>query len=482
MLLQNISKSPYFLKCCEKLTDWNTLVDEIYYEVQHLEPWTAGAHRSPSTAFCLLLRLFTLRCTEKQMILMLDHVDSPYIRCIGLLYLRYAADPGSLWSWFEPYLHDEEAVQVQQGKTETTLGKYAQSLLSNLEYYGTRLPRLPLAIERQFKVKLLQAERIEERAKRHFKNQAAMDYFQKVGARVQALYGDDENPITWYGAVVEKVVMRDGESGKMVARPKFQVYFPEYGNTEIVSLGEIDLPGIKEPKTPAEASKSYDSRGNRDRGKGYDDSRRSDRGIRGRGNYGHRGDYYDYSERDARGSRGYADERGSRGYPDERGSRGYADERGSRGYPDERSRSRYESHSGIDRYHPSERNPSHERSQSRDRSRSRDRGDNLNDARREEKELMEEVLRRERDKTASKGRAYAARPATFKESLGTPGAQSRHLAQDSDWRPRGNSTKAKGEKNAKSSSKPAAAPVVQKTAAELAAIEEKKRKLVAKYG
>lgn len=42
MLLQNISKSPYFQKCCEKLTDWNTLVDEIYYEVKHMEPWTAG--------------------------------------------------------------------------------------------------------------------------------------------------------------------------------------------------------------------------------------------------------------------------------------------------------------------------------------------------------------------------------------------------------------------------------------------------------
>ena len=33
-----------------------------------------GAQKSPSTAFCLLLRLFTLRCTEKQMHLMLEHV------------------------------------------------------------------------------------------------------------------------------------------------------------------------------------------------------------------------------------------------------------------------------------------------------------------------------------------------------------------------------------------------------------------------
>lgn len=42
MLLQNISKSPYFIKCCQKFHDWSSLVDEIYYEVKHMEPWTPG--------------------------------------------------------------------------------------------------------------------------------------------------------------------------------------------------------------------------------------------------------------------------------------------------------------------------------------------------------------------------------------------------------------------------------------------------------
>ncbi len=42
MLLQNISNSPYFQKCCNNLTSWNTLVDEIYYEVKSLEPWSNG--------------------------------------------------------------------------------------------------------------------------------------------------------------------------------------------------------------------------------------------------------------------------------------------------------------------------------------------------------------------------------------------------------------------------------------------------------
>jgi hypothetical protein len=42
MLLQAISKSGYFAKCCREIGDWSKLVDEIYYEVKHLEPWTIG--------------------------------------------------------------------------------------------------------------------------------------------------------------------------------------------------------------------------------------------------------------------------------------------------------------------------------------------------------------------------------------------------------------------------------------------------------
>jgi len=42
MLLQCIVKAPYFVKCCNDLKDWNALVDEIYYEVKHVEPWAAA--------------------------------------------------------------------------------------------------------------------------------------------------------------------------------------------------------------------------------------------------------------------------------------------------------------------------------------------------------------------------------------------------------------------------------------------------------
>lgn len=412
-------------------------------------PQLIRAHKSPSTAFCLLLRLFTIRCTKKQMALMLDHVDSPYIRCIGLLYLRYAADPANLWYWFEPYLYDEESAQVRQGQADTTVGKYAQMLLNDLDYYGTRLPRLPLTIERQCKVKLLQAERVEERAKKHSENKAAMEYFQKAGARVQALYGDEENPVTWYDAVVDRVILRDQESAEILARPKFQVSFPQYGNSEIIQLGEIDLPGSNDSK-PRSIERGEMREGS-DKKSGGRDYPTDDR-DRGRG----------YDRGDDRGKQGYDNYRGNHGER-EASSRGFHDSR-DRGYGSGRHDNRHDST---------------DRDNRRERSRSRDRGDNLNDARREEQELMKEVLRRERDKTAAKGKAHAARPATFKDSMGSSEMRSRHMTMDrgSNSQPKPGRDYAKEDIN-----KPTPAPVVKKTAAELAAIEEKKRKLRAKYG
>lgn len=43
---------------------------------------------------------------------------SPHVVCynlscllqVGFLYLRYAADPKTLWTWFEPYIEDDEVL------------------------------------------------------------------------------------------------------------------------------------------------------------------------------------------------------------------------------------------------------------------------------------------------------------------------------------------------------------------------------------
>jgi len=90
---------------------------------------------------------------------------------------------------------------VESNRPETTVGQFVRSLLENMNYHGTLLPRLPVAMERELKVKLLQAQQVEDRAMQHYKNAHAMQYFQTLGSKVRALYGDEENPVTWYDGI-----------------------------------------------------------------------------------------------------------------------------------------------------------------------------------------------------------------------------------------------------------------------------------------
>lgn len=163
---------------------------------------------------------------------LIEHVDSPYIRCIGFLYLRYVCDPKELWDWFMPYLYDVEKVQVCEGnkrcgKGQGTVGDFVRSLLYDLEFFGTRLPRLPQGVEKEIKSKLMQEGEIENRAVGHEQDKRRMDYFQKVGNKVIAMYGDEENAVTWYDAVIDRVLWKDDETGYQFTRPKFIVTFAE---------------------------------------------------------------------------------------------------------------------------------------------------------------------------------------------------------------------------------------------------------------
>ncbi|KAJ3298140.1 PRP38 pre-mRNA processing factor 38 domain-containing protein B [Borealophlyctis nickersoniae] len=125
ILYQNVLNSPYFKGLFEKKT-YHEVVDEIYNE----EPFFKG--NNVSTAFCLLYKLWTLRLTIKQVNGLITHTDSPYIRALGFLYLRYVCKPANLWAWYEPYLDDDEEVQCS----------------------GTMLPRIPVPIAREIEKKL----------------------------------------------------------------------------------------------------------------------------------------------------------------------------------------------------------------------------------------------------------------------------------------------------------------------------------------
>jgi len=144
----NIQSSPYF-KDLYRLKTYHEVLDEIYYKVEYLEPFIPGLVNIPSTAFCLLFKCFTMKITEKQMIGMLNHTDSPYIRGLGFLYLRFCCPPEQLFLWFTDYLFDEEPIFLRQKEGQTTIGAFVRQLLTEHRYCDIILPRIPVLIQKE---------------------------------------------------------------------------------------------------------------------------------------------------------------------------------------------------------------------------------------------------------------------------------------------------------------------------------------------
>ena len=143
VLRQNILGCDYYRNDCGRLESWRDVVDEICAAVEHVEPWMGGNARGPSTAFCLLHRLLALRLSVEEIAATLSCPDSPFVRAIGLLYLRYACDPRNLWHWFSGYAADAERFRPSKWAPEVTLGEFARDLLLEQHYFETIFPRIP---------------------------------------------------------------------------------------------------------------------------------------------------------------------------------------------------------------------------------------------------------------------------------------------------------------------------------------------------
>ena len=265
LLHQNILDADYF-RALFQLQSYHEVIDEVHARVTHVEPWQAGTSRLASTAFCLLLKFMTQRLTRRQVTGLLETSDQPFVRALGLLYVRYTVNPADMYAWFEPYLECEEEFTPSADETKrSTIGAFCIKLLTELNYFGTTLPRIPVPIERKIKVMLLL---LEERKKRRRSNQKllAKGLF-KQGAEVRAIYSDADNEPAWYDAVVD---------GREEGGEGFWVTFPEYGNSELVDLGDMEL---RQPPSEADLRSSSRSR-SRDRlPRARDRSRSRDRGA-----------------------------------------------------------------------------------------------------------------------------------------------------------------------------------------------------------
>merc|ERR1719510_2189297 len=168
LILTNVQNSPYFKVNLFEIKTYHEVVDQIYYKVTHLEPWEKGSRKTSgqtgmcggvrgvgaggivSSAYCLLYKLFTLKLTRKQVNGLINHADSPYIRGLGFMYVRFTQPPADLLEWFEDYLDDEEVIDVKAGGgKEISIGEMLKLFLTKMEWFDTRFPRIPINVQKE---------------------------------------------------------------------------------------------------------------------------------------------------------------------------------------------------------------------------------------------------------------------------------------------------------------------------------------------
>ena len=68
------------------------------------------------------------------------------------MYLRFTQPPANMWGWFEHYMEDEEEIDVKAGGGKSMImGDFCKLLLTKLEWFETRFPRIPVNVEKDIR-------------------------------------------------------------------------------------------------------------------------------------------------------------------------------------------------------------------------------------------------------------------------------------------------------------------------------------------
>ncbi|KAK3823694.1 MAG: PRP38 family-domain-containing protein [Linnemannia elongata] len=153
VIFQNIIDSPY-LKTIAELETFHDVQTEAQRNVKSMEPFLKGT--TPSTAWVLMYKFWTLRLTVRQIESLIDNAHSVYLRGLGFLYLRFVCKPDQLWDWMGDYLEDDQEITLQAGPKPiySTIGKMCYMLLHDQKFQGQMLPRIPVLVMRDLEQKL----------------------------------------------------------------------------------------------------------------------------------------------------------------------------------------------------------------------------------------------------------------------------------------------------------------------------------------
>lgn len=82
--------------------------------------------------------------------------DSPFVKALGLMYLRWTFDPKYIMEWVEDSLFDKDEVRLREKGSTLTIGELTKLLLTEAKFCEIFMPRWPAKEARKI------AQKIEE--------------------------------------------------------------------------------------------------------------------------------------------------------------------------------------------------------------------------------------------------------------------------------------------------------------------------------
>jgi len=201
------------------------MMEETYQFANSVEPYMNNSGTLPSALFCCLYRFFTMNLDARSLRRLIESQVSPFIRCCGLLYVRFGLPHDQLLSWCGEYLLDDEPFKPSpESDFTTTIGEFVESLCSQDKYYSTVFPRLPMATKRRVEEELAP---LGQNRKRMKANKAIIETLSERGMRVECNMKGEWRPAT-------TIELEDDPP----SRPKVRVRLDD-GSEEYVHLGKI---------------------------------------------------------------------------------------------------------------------------------------------------------------------------------------------------------------------------------------------------
>lgn len=237
LLQSHIIESQHF-RTVMVMEKFDQIVDELYAYTDGVEPYkTLGAGQqsiqAPSALFVCVLRLFVLGIDGRQLRQLLDSTDNPYVRCAGILFVRYGLAPDQLWPWLGEYtLDDEEFPAGKDYEWGKTIGDYVEMILREDYYYKTVLPRLPSSTKKALDMKLAQVPQYRKRAQA---NQQIIDFLRQGLVRVEAC----PNDVDWQAGKVVGLIEKS--SGRTRVKIRWDTPGPDQRPEQEVLIGKVIL-------------------------------------------------------------------------------------------------------------------------------------------------------------------------------------------------------------------------------------------------